>query len=207
MAQVVADPIVDKSAILKSELSKQPETLIAYAKWYGKVAGPITGVDLSAIDAKSLTLICTLSDGSKQQVRIELSPPLARYEDAKPRLLEMKTRALEGLGLTKTPVITNFIFPSLALKTTIWSVAGLLYLTFVPNPYLTGANIPRAWAAVGLIHGPQAIYTATLARKHVGNLTTGVSYVLGTLVFGFPFWIDLRQRITAARVESVAKIQ
>lgn len=52
MAQVVADPIADKSAILKSELSKQPETLVAYAKWYGKVAGPITNVELSAIDAK-----------------------------------------------------------------------------------------------------------------------------------------------------------
>ncbi|KAF9048232.1 hypothetical protein BDZ89DRAFT_1057812 [Hymenopellis radicata] len=205
----MADPVANKSRELKAYLSNQPETLVAYAKWYGKVAETITGAEVAAIDSKvkSLTLTCTFKNGNRKQVRVVLDPPFAGYEDVKPRLLEMKTRALEGLGMVKSPVVNTFRFPTLVFKTTLGTVCGLLYLTFVPNTYVEGTTLKGIWAFTFAAHGLQALYTLNLARKHAGNFTTGAGYVLGTFIFGFPFWIDMRQRINSARINSVAKIQ
>ncbi|KAF8920768.1 hypothetical protein CPB85DRAFT_1272818 [Mucidula mucida] len=203
----MADPVANKSGELKAYLSKQPETLRAYAKWYGKVAETITAAEVSAIDSKSITLTCTFKNGSKKQVRVVLDRPFAGYEDVKPRLLEMKARALEGLGLIKSPVVSTFRFPTLVFKTTLGTVCGLLYLTFVPNTYVEGTTLKGIWAFTFAVHGLQALYTLNLARKHAGNFTTGAGYVLGTFIFGFPFWIDMRSRIKSAQIETVAKIQ
>lgn len=49
-----------------------------------------------------MTLTCTLKDTTKKQVRVVLDPPLSGYEDVKPRLLEMKAIAQEGLGMVST---------------------------------------------------------------------------------------------------------
>jgi hypothetical protein len=49
-----------------------------------------------------MTLTCTLKDGNKKQVRVVLDPPLSGYEDVKPRLLEMKALAQEGLGMVRS---------------------------------------------------------------------------------------------------------
>lgn len=46
-----------------------------------------------------MTLKCTLANGTKKDVRVEISPPLRGYDDVKPRLLEMKAVAQEGLGM------------------------------------------------------------------------------------------------------------
>jgi len=46
-----------------------------------------------------MTLTCTLRDKSTKVVVVPISPPLRGYEDVKPRLLEMKAKAQEGLGM------------------------------------------------------------------------------------------------------------
>jgi hypothetical protein len=46
-----------------------------------------------------MTLTCTLKNGSKKEVYIPIEPPLRGYDDVKPRLLEMKALAQEGLGM------------------------------------------------------------------------------------------------------------
>ena len=98
-------------------MSNHPDTLVAYAKWYGKVNEAISSAEMTAIDSKvstlcrstqkmitnisnqSMTLTCTLKSGSKKEVRVALEPPLSGYEEVKPRLLEMKALSQEGLGM------------------------------------------------------------------------------------------------------------
>ena len=58
-----------------------------------------------------MTLTCTMKGGSKRDVRVTIDPPLSGYEDVKPRLLEMKALAQEGLGMVRH----NFLHPKAVL--------------------------------------------------------------------------------------------
>lgn len=55
-----------------------------------------------------MVLSLTLQSGSKEDVTVKFDPPLAGYEDVKPRLLEMKSLAQEGLGMVR---IALTLFP------------------------------------------------------------------------------------------------
>lgn len=99
-----------------------------------------------------MTLTCTFKDGSKKDVRVPLEPPLSGYEDVKPRLLEMKALAQEGLGMVgctnilshsnihliahdsqiKTPRISTFRFPTNALVTLVL-YALVFYIIYSPK--------------------------------------------------------------------------
>jgi hypothetical protein len=50
---------------------------------------------------KNINLSCKLKDGSKKDVVVPIEPPLKGYDDVKPRLLEMKALAQEGLGMVR----------------------------------------------------------------------------------------------------------
>jgi len=117
----MADPVAEKSGFLKMYMSNHPDTLVAYAKWFGKVKEVITSAEMTAIDTKvrfathnslndthpafhmkqSMTLTCTLKDSQKKVVVVAIEPPLSGYDDVKPRLLEMKALAQEGLGMVR----------------------------------------------------------------------------------------------------------
>lgn len=61
----MSDPVADKSGFLRMYMTNHPDTLVAYAKWYGKVKEVITGAEMSAIDSKvcisaTLTLLPVL---------------------------------------------------------------------------------------------------------------------------------------------------
>lgn len=49
-----------------------------------------------------MTLTCSMKDGAKKVATVPLEPPLSGYEEVKPRLLEMKAKAQEGLGMVST---------------------------------------------------------------------------------------------------------
>jgi hypothetical protein len=46
------DPVAEKSSFLCMYMSSHPKTLVAYAKWFGKVEEPISSVDMTGIDIK-----------------------------------------------------------------------------------------------------------------------------------------------------------
>jgi len=46
------DPVAEKSAFLRMYMSNHPDTLVAYAKWFGKVKEPVKNAEMSAIDCK-----------------------------------------------------------------------------------------------------------------------------------------------------------
>jgi len=48
----MTDPVADKSGFLCMYMSNHPDTLVAYAKWFGKVKEQITGAQMTAITTK-----------------------------------------------------------------------------------------------------------------------------------------------------------
>jgi len=54
------DPVAEKSGFLRTYMSGHPDTLVAYAKWFGKVPEAITSAKMSAISTqvRSLCLSC-----------------------------------------------------------------------------------------------------------------------------------------------------
>ncbi|PBL02558.1 hypothetical protein ARMGADRAFT_1072014 [Armillaria gallica] len=217
----MGDPVAEKSGFLRMYMSSHPDTLVAYAKFYGQVKENIKSAEMSAIDTKSMTLTCTLSNGSKKEVVVVLDPPLKGYEDVKPRLLEMKALAQEGLGMIKAPHITTFRFPTTVNTWITLLIAGsLLYIGFSPSHpesplYLPGRIArsyigsyfkPVLWSFTG-VHVLESLYTLHLCRKHHTGLVVGAQYVFFTVILGFNVWVDLRKRIQTARIESVMKVE
>ncbi|KAF7329197.1 DUF2470 domain-containing protein [Mycena kentingensis (nom. inval.)] len=222
LLSTMTDPIAERSSFLKMYMSGHPDTLVAYAKWYGKVAEPITSAEMTAIDSTSMTLTCTLKDGSKKPVVVAIEPPLAGYDDVKPRLLEMKALAQEGLGMIKTPVIHDFSFPlRRVLTTTLVPILALIYCTFFPeqstslifaparfvHTYVHGPLLAAVWVFMMIVHAGEALYVLSVVRVHAGSFGVAAGYVLGTLGFGFPLMVELRKRIQAARINSVMKVE
>ena len=58
------DPVAEKSSFLRMYMSSHPDTLIAYAKWFGKVNEVITSAEMSAIDCKVAIFLLVVSQVS-----------------------------------------------------------------------------------------------------------------------------------------------
>jgi hypothetical protein len=102
--------------------------------------------------------------GESKEIRVTFNPPLAGYEEVKPRLMTMKADAEEALGMVifsynsppsacsqsmlqmKAPKIEDFRIPPDAWKTAIPMLA-LFYTTFAPGPLS-----PAYSAAFALAH-------------------------------------------------------
>ena len=100
-------------------MKNHPDTLVAYVKYFGKVRGKVTTARMTAIDTKvrvpvilrrgreghtscqGMSLAYQLKNGENGQVHVPFNPPLAGYDDVKPRLLSMKADAQEDLGMVR----------------------------------------------------------------------------------------------------------
>ncbi|KAF8736762.1 hypothetical protein AX14_013998 [Amanita brunnescens Koide BX004] len=228
------DPVSDKSAFLRMYMSHHPDTLVAYAKWYGKVQASIVSAEMTDISTKSMTLLCTLKSGEKQSTTVTFNPPLAGYDAVKPRLLEMKAIAQEHLGMIKAPHIASFEFPRPNYPPLVFTTA-LSFLNFFPETALAKhainllglSNVQRAFQFTVAIHLLESLYTLYLCRKHKTGSVVSVRppprfplrlksyflmhyqalYVASTVIFGYPIWVDLRKRIQKARIDSVMKVE
>ncbi|KAF5347811.1 hypothetical protein D9756_010290 [Leucocoprinus leucothites] len=218
--QSTPDPVAEKSGFLRMYMSGHPDTLVAYAKWFGKVQEVITSAEMTAIDTKSMTLTCTLKNCSKKEVYIPIEPPLRGYEDVKPRLLEMKALAQEGLGMIKAPQITTFeVTRDIGISAAVMLSAA--YLAYSPenspSPLFYAANSVQQFVGAGVIrllvnitfslHALEALYTLHLCRKHHTGFGVGSLYVASTFLCGFAVCRNLRRRIQAARIDSVMKVE
>ncbi|KAJ3511060.1 hypothetical protein NLJ89_g4318 [Agrocybe chaxingu] len=218
-----SDPVAAKSGFLKMYMSSHPDTLVAYAKWFGKVEGAITGAEMSAIDCNSMTLTCAMKGGEKRVVRVPIEPPLKGYDDVKPRLLEMKAFAQEGLGMIKAPQITTFKLPRQSYSSA--AICSFAYYLFFFGVSSWGSASPLAGPAkfivsftgtglwtfsvwfIGITHPLEALYAAYLSRQYSTGLVLGSLYTVSTLIAGFPVWKSMRKDVQAKRIESVMKVQ
>ncbi|KAH9841136.1 uncharacterized protein C8Q71DRAFT_846309 [Rhodofomes roseus] len=214
----MADPVASKSGFLCMYMSNHPDTLVGYVKHWGKVAEDVSSAKMISIDTKGMTLAYkTKAGGPEKEVRVLFDPPLLGYEEVKPRLISMKVDAEEALGMARAPQITTFRLP-FGIWTTNVLLAFLLYVTFSPEPqspnfapaYLPAhyarTNLPvwavtASWWIVVIVHPLEALYALYMARRHRMPFTTGVGYVLGTLIWGLPVLNELRHQRQAARIE------
>ncbi|EAU81699.1 hypothetical protein CC1G_02715 [Coprinopsis cinerea okayama7 len=233
----MADPVAEKSAFLCMYMSSHPDTLVAYAKWYGKVEEPISGAKMTAIDSKSITLQCTPKSKPNEQfqVVVPINPPLKGYDDIKPRLLEMKAIAQEGLGMIKAPKIRTYEFPitsgtvsaaifvglsalaylvpdEATLENSGWTeglkALGPFLLPFWKARELVGADkLATNFWSILVVHAFESLYTIHLCRKHSTGFLVGAQYALSTVAFGWPIWSNLRRRIQNERIDSVMKVE
>ncbi|KAF9005144.1 hypothetical protein BDQ17DRAFT_1353906 [Cyathus striatus] len=214
----MTDQVAEKSDFLRMYMSSHPQTLIAYAKWFGSVKEEISSVGLKTINSKSMTLVCDLKKGENKTVNINFKPPLADYEAVKPRLLEMKALAQEGLGMIKVPRVTTFKFP--LLDSTVPLVVVVLYWYFAPinssvfsvpavamRTYASDTFVDYLFYALVLAHGGESLYAMGLCWKYRTPFTVGVLYILSTFIFGYPAWRTLEDHVRDLRIDSVMKIQ
>lgn len=146
----------------------------------------------------TITYTTVKSGSSKNETRVLFDPPLAEYGEVKARLLQMKVEAENALGMVrpprsppqsrltyprkiKTPVISDFRFPS-AARGTAMLVGALAYTTFAPgpdSPFYNAAFHPAElirdtlpwgltsiWAVLLAAHSAECVYTYSLCRKH-----------------------------------------
>ena len=64
LSLTMPDPVAEKSSFLRMYMSSHPDTLIAYAKWFGKVNEVITSAEMSAIDCKVAIFLLVVSQVS-----------------------------------------------------------------------------------------------------------------------------------------------
>ncbi|KAL1718904.1 hypothetical protein EV715DRAFT_290809 [Schizophyllum commune] len=218
----MADPVAAQSGFLKMYMSNHPDTLVAYAKWFGKVQEPIEKAEMSDINTQSMTLLCKMKSGESRSVRVPIEPPLAGYHDVKPRLLEMKSIAQENLGMIKTPRLTKFYVPltNFAIGTLV-ALIPTISGAFMPPGSTSPLALPGQWLqgflgqgllrlALGIcagIHALESIYTFTLCRKHQTPFLVGAAYIASNFVLGYPVLASMRQQIQEARINSVMKVE
>ncbi|KAF5345042.1 hypothetical protein D9758_010429 [Tetrapyrgos nigripes] len=215
----MADPVAAKSSFLCMYMSSHPDTLVAYAKWFGKVEEPIQSADMTGIDTKGMNLRCTLKSGQKKEVRVPIEPPLKSYDDVKPRLLEMKAIAQEGLGMIKTPVLSELHIPLSSLEVVLL-LSVICYLVFFPQDSghpiwgpakwwyeIAGEKTKYALIFFGVCHVFEMMYVTYLSYIYKTGFVNGVIYVFMTLLSGYHIWRDIRKRAQAARINSVMKVE
>ncbi|KAG1808847.1 hypothetical protein EV424DRAFT_1350210 [Suillus variegatus] len=227
----MSDPVASKSSSLCTYMKDQPRTLVAYVKYFGKVQDNVVSAEMSGVDSKGMTLLYKLQSGVSNSVRVPFNPPLPGYDGAKPRLLSMKTEALDGLGMLKVPKLTTFRFPPKAIMTPFIFLA-YFYLLAPPPPGTTLFSIPAAtvdtffspanaiknftglgFAAqtlatiLGVIHTAEGLYTLSLCRRSVKGLAVTAVYVGCSMLFGVHIWKDLKIRIQEKRTEAATKFE
>ncbi|EIW52586.1 uncharacterized protein TRAVEDRAFT_155352 [Trametes versicolor FP-101664 SS1] len=219
----MADPVAEKSGFLCMYMSNHPDTLVSYVRHWGKVTEHVVSAKMTGIDTKGMNLSYQTKGGATKEVRVVFDPPLAGYEEVKPRLMGMKADAEEELGMVPAPQITSFRF-SRNMAYMAAMVAALIYTTFAPAPgspnysplyapaHILLANLPSwvltfSWTILVVTHSLESLYTLALCRKHRTGFVLGAQYILTTLAVGFPAWVEMRRQIQEARIESIMKGQ
>ncbi|KAI1793650.1 hypothetical protein LXA43DRAFT_999813 [Ganoderma leucocontextum] len=221
---MAGDPVAEKSGFLCMYMSNHPDTLVSYVRYWGKVKEQVSTAKLVSIDTKGMNLTYQpKGSAASKEVRVEFDPPLAGYEEVKPRLMEMKAVAEEQLGMVKAPQVTSFQFHR-HMFTTLAAVCFLVYSTYAPSmkhteyahlfapgntvlSFLPPWMVQFSWGLVLFFHSLESLYVATLCKKHHTGLVVGLQYWLSALLVGFPTILVLRKQIQEARIASILKGQ
>ncbi|CAG8623886.1 2810_t:CDS:2, partial [Acaulospora colombiana] len=109
MGDAPSDPVKARSSFLSSYMSSHADTLVAYVLYFGKVKETPSTAKMTSIDQNKMDLSYQVKGSEEwKSVSVEFDPPLSGYEAVKPRLMQMKADAEEGLGMAKAPPLTTF---------------------------------------------------------------------------------------------------
>lgn len=68
----MSDPVAAKSGFLKTYMSSHPDTLVAYARYFGKVTENISSAEMTAIDTKACSFpVCQVFGQLTEAARAE----------------------------------------------------------------------------------------------------------------------------------------
>ncbi|CAG8604861.1 12126_t:CDS:2 [Cetraspora pellucida] len=95
------DPIVPHATRLVSYMNTHPETILTYAKYFGKVQNAISA-RMTDIDSDGFVVLAKESDGTENEVHIRFKNQLKSYDQVRPVLTEMAKEAEEALSLPST---------------------------------------------------------------------------------------------------------
>lgn len=178
----MTDSVAAKSAFLCMYMKNHPDTLVAYVKHYGKVAGNVVSAEMTSIDTKGMTLRYKFKSGGVSQVVVLFQPPLAGYDEVKPRLLSMKADAQESLGMIKAPHLTTFNFSLPMVYSFFIILCCCSYLTVYPSPGtsfqipLTNFEIPAS--ILDVFFAPiRTFVDVTGCRPSVGMVAGTISVI------------------------------
>ncbi|KAG8826518.1 hypothetical protein FRC19_008770 [Serendipita sp. 401] len=140
------DPVKARSGFLSSYMSGHKDTIVAYVMHFGKINGHIVNAKMASIDQNKMDLSYQLQeDGKWMDVSVAFDPPLSGYEEVKPRLLQMKEDAEEGLGMAKAPPLTTFTLkPSMFNATPVLLILLVLSIAPYENHTISKDDIPTA---------------------------------------------------------------
>ncbi|CAG8579521.1 24145_t:CDS:2, partial [Dentiscutata erythropus] len=95
------DPIAPHAARLVSYMNTHPETILAYAKYFGKVQNAVSA-RMTDMDSDEFVVLARESDGTENEVHIRFKNSLKSYEQVRPVLTDMAKEAEEALSLPST---------------------------------------------------------------------------------------------------------
>ncbi|KAG8813677.1 hypothetical protein FRC17_001465 [Serendipita sp. 399] len=195
-------------------MSGHKDTLVAYVMYFGKIKDHVVNAKMVSIDQNKMVLSYQLQEDSKwEDVSVQFDPQLSGYEEVKPRLLQMKADAEEGLGMAKAPPLTTF-----TLKPSTFNAAPVLFILLVLSiaPYeekytLSKDNVPTLFhpylptinAASHTLTNIRQTIPFTPNTAYILWASIGVVHVaLALLVLFFSFQRKASFRITIAWILS-----
>ncbi|CAG8634801.1 13735_t:CDS:2, partial [Racocetra persica] len=84
-----------------SYMNTHPETILTYAKYFGKVQNAVSA-RMTDMDSDGFVVLAKESDGTENEVHIRFKNQLKSYEQVRPVLTEMAKEAEEALSLPST---------------------------------------------------------------------------------------------------------
>jgi len=203
-------------------MSGHTDTLVAYVLYYGKgkVEGTPSTAKMTAIDQNKMVLAYQIKDDKDKsgwkEISVDFDPPLSGYEATRPRLMQMKMDAEEGLGMAKAPRLTTFGL-KLSSFQTIPFLTILLVVTMAPYEYhtITKEEVPSLFysalptlnlASQTLTHVRQTIPFTPTAAYVIWGAIFAVHVSLALLVAFFSYKRRTGLRLGAAWVLSTLLI-
>ncbi|CAG8840818.1 9462_t:CDS:2, partial [Gigaspora margarita] len=214
------DPIAPHAARLVSYMNTHPETILTYAKYFGKVQNAVSA-RMTDIDSDGFVLLARESDGTENEVHIRFKNRLKSYEQVRPVLTEMAKEAEEALSLPSTrpppmpsenftnthtpfnpPESTNFL---VVLTLIVFCAVLAYYPSPAPEVIKTlrsifGQEFPRG--IVLFLVGSHIIETLivifVLAKRGENDLMTWVLWIGTTMLVGhcWHLWIPKNKRFS-----------
>ncbi|CAG8701041.1 5002_t:CDS:2 [Ambispora leptoticha] len=195
------DPISPHANRLVAYMNGHPNTILAYAKYFGKEMNA-TSARMTGIDSTGITVKVTKEEGDEVEIIIQFKQQLTSHEQVRGVLTEMAKEAEDALNLPSTrppspPPTTNnihtpFIWPH---PLHIFSVLAFLIIIYTPD-YLTPEpllllhehtnNLLRSvqWPVFFLHLFGTSTVVWILAKKGESDLKTWFMWVGFTMLLG-----------------------
>ncbi|KAK9893293.1 hypothetical protein P389DRAFT_148149 [Cystobasidium minutum MCA 4210] len=226
------DPVYSKSTFLTSYMSNHADTLVAYICYHlGQQSKRAKGGKVPPTEAKDVKdprmLKITSNEMELQYkdakdglavktVTVPFDPPLAGYEEVRPRLLQMKLEAENAIGMAKKPPISVYRTPT---RRNALIVISLLLLWIgcatQENDYGSFGRIRRLaggwWTirATGMmivvLHSAEAAFQFRSCQRFSMPMQQTLLWTFTTFILGFASLLEFRKVVREARIASVGK--